>query len=74
MTIKRPTHGQLAEIVEGLGMSMGVDEIQFYLENLQGVFDRYDLIDRMPDEIPAVSYPRTPGYRPDPSDNPHNAW
>ena len=74
MTIKRPSHGQLAEIIEALGMSMDAEEIQFYLENLQGVFDRYDLIDRMPDEVPEVRYPRTPGRRPDPADNPHNAW
>ena len=28
----------------------------------------------MPDEVPAVKYPRTPGYRPSPDENPRNAW
>ena len=74
MAIKRPSIEQLAEMAESLGMSMDVDEIDLYNENLQGVFDRYDLVDAMPDEIPAVRYPRTTGYRPGPDENPHNAW
>src|SRR5262249_61772708 len=28
----------------------------------------------MPDEVPPVKYPRTPGYRPAPEENPRNAW
>ncbi len=28
----------------------------------------------MPDEVPQVRYPRTPGYRPAAEENPHNAW
>lgn len=74
MAINRPTHGQLGEIIDRLGMTMEFDEVGFYLDNLQGIFDRYDLLDVMPDEIPAVTYPRTPGYRPDAVENPHNAW
>lgn len=74
MAINRPTHGQLGEIIDRLGMTMEADEVGFYLDNLQGIFDRYDLLDVMPDEIPAVTYPRTPGYRPDAVENPHNAW
>ena len=74
MAINRPTHQQLADIVASLGMNMDDAEIGFYLENMQGVFDRYDIIDQMPDDIPQVRYPRTPGYRPQPKDNPNNAW
>ncbi len=74
MSIKRPNVNQLAGIIEDLGMSMDYDEVSFYLENMQGIFDRYDQLDLMPDEIPAVAYPRTPGYRPGPEENPHNAW
>ncbi len=32
---------------------------------MEGNFAAYDLVDQMPDEIPVVKYPRTPGYRPD---------
>ena len=74
MAIKRPSIQQLAELAESLGMSMDDVEIDLYNENLQGVFDRYDLIDAMADEIPKVKYPRTTGYRPGADENPHNAW
>ncbi len=74
MAIKRPNEEQLFEIIDDLGMSMDFEEVSFYLENMQGIFDRYDALDLMPDEIPAVKYPRTPGYRPGPEENPHNAW
>ena len=59
MSIQRPNHEQLATIIKNLGMSMDVNEVNFFLENLQGVFDRYDLIDSMPDNITPVLYPRT---------------
>ena len=74
MSIKRPNHEQLATIIKNLGMSMDANEVNFFLENLQGVFDRYDLIDSMPDNITPVLYPRTSGYRPTIEENPHNAW
>ena len=44
MSIQRPNHEQLATIIKNLGMSMDENEVNFFLENLQGVFDRYDLI------------------------------
>ncbi len=74
MSIQRPNHEQLATIIKNLGMSMDENEVNFFLENLQGVFDRYDLIDSMPDNITPVLYPRTSGYRPTKEENPHNAW
>lgn len=74
MTVKRPTQTQLEEIVADLGMSMEPDRVAEFLEAMVGNFPAYDLIDSMPDEKPEVKYPRTPGYRPQPEDNQHNAW
>ena len=74
MAIKRPTTAQMSGIIAKLGMSMDSGEVDFYLENMQGIFDRYDTLDEMPDEIPAVTWPRTPGHRPKPEENPYNAW
>ncbi|MEM1344706.1 MAG: amidase [Pseudomonadota bacterium] len=74
MSISRPSPEQLADLVEGLGMSIPEEERAVYDAALQGIFDRYDLVDAMPDELPPVTYPRTPGYRPGPEENPHNAW
>jgi amidase len=34
----------------------------------------YQRIDELPDTQLPVIYPRTPGHRPAPEDNPYNAW
>ena len=74
MSVKRPTLEQMTDIVAALGMNMTPERIGEFLEQMQGNFVAYDLVDQMPDEIPIVKYPRTPGYRPGPEENPLNAW
>ena len=74
MTVKRPTQAQMEDIVASLGMSMDPDRVNEFLVAMQGNFPAYDLVEALPDEKPAVKYPRTPGQRPLPEDNPHNAW
>lgn len=34
----------------------------------------YARVDELPDPQLPVAYPRTPGHRPAPEDNPYNAW
>src|SRR3546814_9575691 len=41
---------------------------------MEGTIQAYDAVDALPDFLPPVDYPRTPGYRPQPSENPLNAW
>src|SRR5258708_12391315 len=41
---------------------------------MQGNYAAYDAVDAMPDYVPAVTYPRTPGYRPEGEENKYNAW
>ena len=74
MTVQRPTHAQLKEIVGELGMSMSDARVQEFLDVMQGTLDAYDVVDAMPDHLPPVLYPRTAGYRPSPEENPLNAW
>lgn len=74
MTVKRPTQAQMEQIVAELGMSLNPDRVAEFLEVMEGNFQAYDVLDSLPDEKPVVKYPRTPGYRPQPEDNPHNAW
>ncbi len=74
MTVKRPTQAQMEEIVADLGMSMSSERVAEFLAAMEGNFPAYDLIESLPDEKPEVKYPRTPGYRPLPEDNLHNAW
>ena len=74
MTVRRPTLEQMRTLVGGLGMSMGDREIIDYMTIMEGNFQAYDIVDQMPDNLPQVKYPRTPGYRPAAADNPMNAW
>src|SRR5499427_3820069 len=41
---------------------------------MQANYAAYDAVDAMPDYVPAVKYPRTPGYRPEGEENKYNAW
>ncbi len=74
MTVRRPTLEQMMEIVDSFGMSMTPERVGEFLSQMEGNFAAYDLIDQMPDEVPVVKYPRTPGYRPKAEENPFNAW
>ena len=73
-TVKRPTVEQLQDIVSSLHMSMSSREVGEYLDVLEGTFQAYDRLTQLPDNLPAVRYPRTPGYRPSAEQNPLNAW
>ena len=72
--VKRPTLEQMRTIVASLHMSMSDHEIGEYLDVLQGTMQAYDRVDALPDYLPEVRYPRTPGTRPSPSENPLGAW
>jgi amidase len=74
MSIKRPTLEQLSEIVASLHMSMSDHEVGDYLEVLEGTMQAYDRVDALPDYLPEVRYPRTPGTRPSAAENPLGAW
>ena len=63
-TIKAPTPDVLREIAADLGMSFSNSDLADHLAALMPSIAAYNIIDRMPDEKPKVTYPRTPGYRP----------
>jgi amidase len=72
--VKRPTIEQLQRIVSSLHMSMSEREIGEYLDVLEGTMQAYDRVEQLPDYLPEVRYPRTPGTRPSASENPLGAW
>ncbi|WP_315834668.1 amidase [Bradyrhizobium prioriisuperbiae] len=74
MTVTLPTPDQLRAIADQCGLSLTDDDVGSFRGLMQGSIDAYNAIASMPDEIPAVKYPRTPGYRPGPDENPRNAW
>src|SRR5258708_29399883 len=74
MAVRRPTLDQLRSVAEDLGMHMGDEELKSYDALMQGNYAAYDIVDALPDNVPAVTYPRTPGYRPEGDENKYNAW
>jgi amidase len=74
MAVQPPTHDQLAAVAGELGLDLTASDIASF----QGLFApsiaAYNLIDAMPDNLPAVRYARLPGQRPPASENAHNAW
>lgn len=74
MTVRRPTLSQMRDIVSEFGMTMPDARIQEFMDLMESNMQAYDRIDKMADNLPAVAYPRTAGYQPDPDENPLNAW
>ncbi len=74
MAVKRPTLEQLRAVAEDLGFHLGEDDLFSYYTLLQPNFLAYDAVDALPDFVPEVKYPRTPGYRPEGEENRFNAW
>src|SRR5437899_2576132 len=74
MAVRRPTLDQLRGVAEDLGMHMSEAELKSYDALMQANYAAYEAVDAMPDYVPVVKYPRTPGYRPEGEENKYNAW
>ena len=74
MSIKRPTLAQMRGMADRFGMSLSDEDLAEYREIIEPYMQAYDRLDALPDNLPEVRYPRSPGYFPDPSENPLNAW
>jgi amidase len=74
LSVALPTPTQLRAVAAQCGLSLTEEDIASFRGLMQGTIDSYNLVAALPDEVPAVRYPRTPGYRPAPEENPRNAW
>jgi amidase len=72
--VKLPTRTQMAQLAEELGFSMSDEELAVHQEAMRPNIDAYNALDRMPQALPPVRYPRTPGYRPAGEENRYGAW
>jgi amidase len=74
MAVQKMTPRQLIDVADEVGLSLTDDDISSFLRILDGWIEPYNVVDRLPDFLPEVKYPRTPGYRPSSEENRHNAW
>jgi amidase len=74
MAVQLPTAAQLEGVADSLGISLTPADVASFQGLMKGYVEAYNLVDRLPDPLPRVTYPRTPGYRPTGDENPLNAW
>jgi amidase len=74
VSVALPTPDQLRAVAEHCGLALSDYDVASFRGLMQGSVDAYNVVANMPDEVPVVTYPRTPGYRPGPDENPRNAW
>ena len=74
MAVPMPTHAQLLDAADEMGLDLGPQDVASFAGMMESSIAADNLIDAMPDNLPRVRYPRTPGYRPLPEENPNNAW
>ena len=74
MAVQYPTAEQLKVAAAEVGISLSPADVESYLALIKPNVDAYNLIDAMPDYLPQVKYPRTPGHFPSAEENKHNAW
>jgi amidase len=74
MSLNTTSLEQLGEVASELGLALPEAELAAHHQSLLGAFEAYSRLDRMPDELPPVNYPRLPGRRPAPEENRFGAW
>ncbi len=74
MPVSLPTPQQLKRIAAQMNLSLSDADVASFLALMKPSIDGYNVVDQLPDNLPPVKYPRIPGHRPAPEDNPHNAW
>ncbi|MDE0389329.1 MAG: amidase family protein, partial [Rhodospirillales bacterium] len=73
-TVRTPTIEEVLDIAEGYGMTITVEDAESYRGLMAGTIASYHRLDDLDEPKLPVKYPRSPGYRPPPEENPYNAW
>ena len=74
MKMHSPTPSEVQKLGESLGFELSEDDAKEYGALLAPMVEIADAQQKMPDYLPPVNYPRTPGYRPQGEENRLNAW
>ncbi|WP_330628220.1 amidase (plasmid) [Thioclava litoralis] len=74
MTIRKPDLAAVRAASDAYQLAIPEAELPAYHRLLEGVAADYAMVDALTDTPPAPRFPRLPGQRPAPEDNPYNAW
>lgn len=73
-TVRTPTVEEVLDIADGYGMTLTVRDAESFRGLMAGTIASYHRLDDLAEPKLPVKYPRSPGYRPPPEENSHNAW
>jgi len=74
MSLKEPSIEQIRELAAHFGFDMGEEDLAEFRDMVAGGLAMYRPLESIPDHLPRVTYPRTPGYRPDDDEDRLHAW
>jgi amidase len=74
MSARLPTVSELAEIARRYHLALNLDDLVSFQGLIKGSLASYDVVDKLVEPALPVTYPRTPGARPTPEENPYGAW
>jgi amidase len=74
MSVRRPTISELDAIAASYNLTFTSEELALMGALADATMASYDRLDQLTEPSLPVHYPRTPGYRPAPEENPLNAW
>jgi len=72
--VKLPSSKQLREISASYNLDLSDADVESFLGLMQGAMASYRRLDQLVEPAPEVRYPRSGGHRPEPEENPLNAW
>jgi amidase len=74
MAVKFPTTEDLARVAADLSLSLTAQDLESFRGLMANSIASYSRLDELTEPTLPVKYPRTPGVRPQPEENPFNAW
>src|SRR5436853_6396569 len=74
MGVRLPTLEQIENLGSGFGLVLNPDETAAFQQAFKGPLASYGRLDELVAPALASVAPRSPGYRPPPSENPYGAW
>jgi amidase len=72
--VRPPNIEQLKKIADGFELNLDEEEARSYVGLIEGTLASHRRLDQLTEPELPVKYPRAGGYRPEPEENPLNAW
>lgn len=74
MSFKSPTAADLQSVGKTIGLNLADNDARSMCDSMAPLMQGFEFLDREPDALPEVKYPKRPYEFPKPGDNPLNGW